>query len=240
MSDSRAVFRRRGNLLAALAAVVCAVMFAATASAGPADDDKNGTPAGTDPDKAESEVPAQTRERQERLTAVAELINAAVDPTETGRPTVEGSEGYLFLRLSLGDDKLLLYWKGDLPENLQKIISSHPEAQVEVREAPYTAIEYMDAQDQLLAAANKVAETQEGVQVVAIEHVGDLTGFKVIFVDPKHSVKKSTVEDLAPAASQLGISVDFAYVDDAGDTGLASTRQNDSYPWWGGAQIRLL
>lgn len=238
MGDPPTSWRRR-RLLAVLVAVVCSITFAATASAGPADDEKNGTPPGKGPDKAESEVPADVRERQEPLVAVAQLINAAVDPFETGRPTVEGAEGYLFLRLSVDDGKLLLYWKGELPDTVQEIISSHPEVKVEVRESAYTANDYMDAQDQLWQAASKEASARESVQLVGIEHLGDLAGFKVVLFDPKHSIEKASLVEMAPVVSRLGVSVEIAYVDSVEDMGLVANRQDDSYPWWGGAQIAL-
>ena len=224
MADRRGIVGRRRRLLAILVAVVCSITFAATASAGPADDDKNAKPPGKGPDQAELEVPAEIRERQERLAPVARLISDAVDPYETGRPTVEGAEGYLFHRLSLEDDKLLLYWKGDLPDTVRKIISAHPEVDVEVRESSYTANDYMDAQDQLWQVTGKEAAVREGVQLDAIEHVGDLTGFRIILFDPKRSIKKASVEERAPFVSKFGLSVEIDYVDAVGDTGLAASR----------------
>jgi len=224
--NPRSAGRSLRRAMAVLVAVGCAVTFASSASAGPTDNDKNGTPAGREADSAESVVPVEARLRQERLTAVAEQINASVDPHETGRPTVEGSEGYLFLRLSLEDDRLLLYWKGALPTSVRTTIAAHPDVVVEVRPATYTASAYMDAQDQLLAASRGLTGS-DGARLVGIEHVGDLTGFKIIVFDPSRSMEESAFEEASPLIPQLGLSIEIAYVDEVVDTGVDASRQKD-------------
>ncbi|MFT4108300.1 hypothetical protein [Propionicimonas sp.] len=220
--------RGRRRAIATLLTMGCAIAFAAPATAAPAGEDKTGTPAGTGPDKAESEVPASIRERQGPLSAVAGQINAVVDQNETGRPAAEGLDGYLFVRLSLDDNKLMLSWKGDPAESVQSIRSSHPDVDVELHESAYTADDYLDAQDQLLAAARKATAASGASELLGIEHVGDLTGFRVIVFDRERAITESALAQASPLIAQLGLSLDVAHVDEVTETGLVATSGHGS------------
>jgi hypothetical protein len=213
-------------MVTGLLALGCAITFAAAAWAGPVDHGGPEPGSGNAMDKAESMVPAEVRERGERLSVVATQINALVDPNETGRPTVQGSEGYLFLRLSIEDDKLILHWKGDLPEAVAHVMATHPEVNVEVRAATYTANDYLDAQNELLAATRRMAPGAEA-RFVGIEHVGDRTGFNVILFDPEGAVTPSALRQAAPLLARWGLPVEISYVNEVPDTGFATRSQDD-------------
>ena len=148
-------------------------------------------------------MPADLWERQSRLVSVAGAIEGLVDPTESGRPTRSGMDGYLLVRIDLEMNAVELFWKGEIPGKVRNVIAAHPDVQVRIHHTAYSEVEYMDSQDALVEVAKaSVAKAGGSAQLLAIQHVEDREGFQVFLFDPDRRV---SVRDLLRDYAKTGL-----------------------------------
>lgn len=84
-----------------------------------------------------------------RMQSVVDRITAITgDGENTLTPTIDGTpNGFASLVEDSSQGELTLYWKGTVPESIQRVIDEHPEVDVHVVSAPYTLKELFDARD---------------------------------------------------------------------------------------------
>ena len=167
------------------------------------DNGKDAPPASVMPDFERAGMPADLWDRQSRLAVVAGRIEDLVDPTESGRPTRSGMDGYLLVKIDLEMNAVELFWKGEIPGKVRKVIAAHPDVQVRIHHTAYSEIGYMDSQDALVKVAKaSVAKAGGNAQLLAIQHVGDREGFQVFLFDPDRQV---SVRDLLRDYARTGL-----------------------------------
>lgn len=125
--------------------------------------------------------------------AVAGAIESLVDPLESGRVDDPDLAGYLLV--SVAGNAADLYWKGVLPQQISDIIDAHPNVDVRVHEAAYSANEFLAAQDAMVERLQ--ATLPAGTHLDSMQHVGNREGFTVFVLDPELTL------DPAPIADQL-------------------------------------
>ena len=204
------------NLVVGIAAA-CAIggmvgLGGAAIARGDGNDGKHAPPTSATDDLERAGMPADRWERQARLVTVVSGIESVVDPTESGRPTRPGMDGYLLVKIDLEMNSVELFWKGDIPAKLQRVIEAHPDVQVRIHTATYSEIQYMDAQDALSALVRSaVAEAEGDAQLIGIGHVGDWEGFQVVLYDPDRVVSVSDLLRRYANAGFLDVPIDVEY-----------------------------
>jgi len=191
--------------IAAACAIGCVLGLggAAIARGDGNDDGKDVPPTSVTDDLERAGMPTDLWERQSRLVTVAGGIEGLVDPTESGRPTRPGVDGFLLVKIDLEIDTVELYWKGEIPAKVQRIIDAHPDVKVRIHTTAYSEIEYMDSQDALFTRATAaVAKSGGSAHVLGIAHVGDRQGFQVLLFDPDRAV---SVPDLLRDYAKTGL-----------------------------------
>lgn len=165
-------------LVAGLAALLALTVAMAPAFGAPGDDDSK-----DDEAPFTTPLPEEMWDQQDKLLQVAEPIEQLVDPTEDGY-TEAPYDGYLVVAINVKGNYVELRWKGPLPDDIQKIVDAHPEVKVVVRDAVYSANEFLGAQKRIWDAVDEFAKTYKGVRLLSIQHIGLREGLLVTVSDP--------------------------------------------------------
>ncbi|WP_146231908.1 chymotrypsin family serine protease [Lentzea atacamensis] len=148
---------------------------------------------------------------------IAEAMRKQIAPGEAYKllqPVVSQRIYSGYMSAVVEDDRLVLWWKGDLPAPVRVAVESARRiAPIEIRSAKYSRAELDAAADELVKVT-----AAAGIHSVAIR--ADGSGITV-----------SKVPGSGPAAlTDFGVPVDTKYE----EMPKFTSRQNDSAPWWGG------
>ena len=207
----------KGNLVVGIVAA-CAIgcvlgLGGAVIARGDGNDDgKDAPPTSANDDLERAGVPADLWERQSRLVTVASGIEGLVDPTESGRPTRPGMDGYLLVKIDLELNAVELFWKGGIPAKVRSVIAAYPNVRVRIHRTAYSEAEYIDSQDALVSLANAaVAKAGGSAQLVGIQHVGDREGFQIFLYDPDRVVSVPNLLRDYAKTGLLDVPIDVEY-----------------------------
>jgi len=92
----------------------------------------------------------------DQLEPLVQKLQAAAGDEETLIATVDGEpNGFGSLILESDRPALTLYWKGEVPASISRIIAEHPEIDVDVRDAAFSNHELLAARDAIADQLNK-------------------------------------------------------------------------------------
>lgn len=159
-------------------------------------------------------LPEEMWAQQDKLLQVADPIDQLVDPTEDGQ--IEAPyDGYLVVAINVKGNYVDLRWKGPLPDDIQRIIDAHPEVKVFVRDAEYSANEFLGAQKRIWDAVAEFAKAHEGVRLLSIQHIGLREGLLVTVSDPDGRLTEADVHSVV--AGQTDIPTEVELTRDTGE-----------------------
>ncbi len=196
--------------IATSCAVACVLGLGGVASAW--GDGKDVPPTTATPDYERAGMPVEEWEQQSRAGEVAGAIDSLVDPTESGRPARPDMRGYLLVRLESVAHRVDLFWKGAIPADVQAIIDAHPEVEVRIHSAAYSEVDFMDAQDGLVAIVEEAAaKAGRRARLICIQHVGNRDGFEIVLFDSDRVVSVSAIRRDFAASNRLDIPIQVKY-----------------------------
>jgi hypothetical protein len=149
---------------------------------------------------------------QNQLTATADsIVKAAGSSTETG---------YGSIRLSVGDNRLTVYWKGQVPQQVQSAIDARP-AGMTVNVSP-TNYSLTDLQQQMTSLSSRAPAA--GIKLTSVGPKPDSSGLQAT-VDGDITQAKEKLQSSIPLTITSGKAADPMFSRDA-----------DTTPYWGGAK----
>ncbi|MER8103264.1 hypothetical protein [Kitasatospora sp. NPDC094016] len=167
-------------------------------------------------------------QRQEALDRLADQITAAVP--ENRRADIPGYAG---LTVDPEQGLLTVYWHGDVPERVTRLIA-HPPAGItaQVRPAPYTLGRLRAARDRLVAAATA---GEPGADWNSAAPVPDGTGLAVTYAPAVGAAAVRTPGGAAERERVAARAADLAGLPVAAMPAVTpqatGTRHNDASPW---------
>ena len=169
---------------------------------------------------------------------------AIMDPLVEELSRITGSEnsdvelidgepnGYAGFSVDYDKLRVDLYWVGDLPATLKKLIDAHPDVEVVPHAASYTQREMIEARDHVVEQREAVKGTLGELLTVGPDYQG--RGLKIRTASEVEIVRTEATSALKDITSVPVFSIE-SRVD--GLTTFAGGRQNDTTPHYGGAGV---
>lgn len=188
---------------------------------------------GSFPEEAGEESTTNADSTERSLLTIASEISALVDPTEGAREVTADGENYGYAGLRVDHHTLTLFWVGEVPDNIARILDSAPPRSVFVVGATYTLFDMQVAARELIQSTDVTWPEGVSISMTGPRPEGDGVTLEY-YTSNGLPIDKSAIQKSAARITDLKI-----FAEQVPGPHLSLSRQQDDSPYAGGDELGM-